>query len=325
VSGGGRVRVGILGAAKIAPRAMVDTARARDDVEVVCVAARERARAHAFAETHGAPQVAASYAELIGRDDIDLVYVALHAGAHAEWTIRALEAGKAVLCEKPFAMSAAEAGAMVAAAEIAGRPLLEAFHYRFHPVLRRAFEVIGSGRLGRLIACDAMFETPVAYSEDELRWRAELGGGALMDLGCYAVHALRTVAGAEPEVIAAKARMAHGVDVATTAELRFPDGVDGRIACAMDPERFAARLFVRGEAGTLEIVNFVAPQIGCRFTVDFGDGPIEQPTDGPSSFAAQLQHVADVMLRGAAPMTGGQDSVATMAAIEAIYAKASVR
>jgi predicted dehydrogenase len=119
--------------------------------------------------------------------------------------------------------------------------------------------------------------------------------------------------------------MDRGVDVATSAELIFPGGLSGSIACAMDPERFAARLTVRGEAGMLEIVNFVAPQLGCRFTVDLGQGPIDQPTEGPSSFAAQLEHVADVMLRGAAPMTGGQDSVATMRAIDAIYARAGVR
>ena len=320
-----RLRIGILGAAKIAPRAMIDTARARDDVEVVCLAARDADRARVFAQAHGVASVADGYEALIARDDVDLVYVALHAGAHAEWTIRALEAGNAVLCEKPFAMSGGEAGAMVDAARRADRPLLEAYHYRFHPVLRRAFDIVACGRLGRLVEAEAMFETPIAYREDELRWRAELGGGALMDLGCYAVHALRTLAGEEPEVVSAQARMAHGVDVATEAELAFPGGLSGRVACAMDPERFAARLFVRGEAGTLEIVNFVAPQIGCRFILDLGDGPVDQPTDGPASFAAQLEHVADVMLRGAAPMTGGADSIATMRAIDAIYARAGVR
>ncbi len=320
---GGKVRVGILGAAKIAPTAMIAPARDRADVEVVAIAARDPARAQAFAAAHAIPIVAADYAELIGREDIDLVYVALHASAHAAWSIRALEAGKAVLCEKPFAMSAAEATAMVAAAERAGRPLIEAFHYRYHPVLRRAFQ-IAREELGPLIAAEAIFEVPIAYAPEELRWRADLGGGALMDLGCYCLHALRCAAG-EPQVLSARARIEHGVDAASEASLRFAGGLTARLACAMDAERPAARMSLRGEAGSLEIVNFVAPQLGCSFTLDLGAGPLAQPTDGPTTFACQLEHVADVMLRGATPLTGGADAIANMAGIDAIYRTAGVR
>ncbi len=319
----GKVRVGILGAAKIAPGALIAPAKERDDVELVAVAARDPARAEAFSAAHGLPFTSASYGELVARGDIDLVYVALHAGAHAEWTIKALEAGKAVLCEKPFAMSAGEAQAMVAAAGAAGRPLIEAFHYRHHPVLRRAFELAADGTLGPLVDAEALFEVTIPYAPEELRWRADLGGGALMDLGCYCVHALRTLGG-EPRVTEAKARMDHGVDVAIEASLNFPDGMSARLSTAMDPERSVARLRLRGEKGQLEITPFVAPQLGCQFSLDLGEGPVLQPTEGPTTFACQLAHVVDVMLHGATPLTGGADAIANMAAIDAIYDAASV-
>jgi predicted dehydrogenase len=318
-----KVRVGILGAAKIAPGALIAPAKQRDDVELVAVAARDPARAEAFAAAHGLPFTSASYSELIAREDIDLVYVALHISAHAEWSIRALEAGKAVLCEKPFAFSAGEARAMVAAAEAAGRPLIEAFHYRHHPVLRRAFEMAADGALGSLIDAEALFEVTIPYAPEELRWRADLGGGALMDLGCYCVHALRTLAG-EPEVTAAKARMARGVDAAMEVSLTFPGGVTARLATAMDPERPVARLRLKGEKGSLEITPFVAPQLGCQFTLDLGEGPVSQPAEGPTTFACQLAHVVDVMLHGATPLTGGADAIANMVAIDAIYETAGV-
>ncbi len=189
--------------------------------------------------------------------------------------------------------------------------------------MRRAFALVQEGVLGRLVEAEAVFEVAIAYAPDELRWRAELGGGALMDLGCYCVHALRTLAG-EPRILSGEARVAHGVDVALTGALAFPGGLEARLACAMDPARPAARLFLRGEKGSLEIQNFVAPQLGCSFTLDLGDGPQAQSTAGPTSFACQLEHVADVVLRGAAPLTGGADAIANMAAIDALYERAGV-
>jgi predicted dehydrogenase len=289
------------------------------------VGARDPARAQAYATLHGIPNVAASYADLIARDDVDLVYVALPAAMHAEWSIRALEAGKAVLCEKPFAMSASEARAMVAAAKRADRPLIEAFHYRHHGVLRRAFEIASSGKIGRLKHADAAFEVPIAYDSQELRWVAPLGGGALMDLGCYCIHALRMVAAGEPQVERASATIQNGVDAGMDAELRFADGLTARARCSMVASPPNARLFVEGERGSFEILNFVAPQIGCRFTVTVDGTTTVEATDGPSTFAAQLAHVGDVLLRGATPLAGGADAIANMTAIDSIYAAAGVQ
>lgn len=318
-----RLRVGLLGAAKIAPRALVAPARTRDDVELVCVAARDPARAAAFAQAHGFADVAPDYEALLQRDDVDLVYVALPAAAHALWSIRALEAGKAVLCEKPFAMNAAEAEAMTAAAERAGRPLLEAFHYRHHPVILEALERVRRGDIGAPRAAEAVFSVPIPFQETELRWLPEQGGGALMDLGCYCVHALRLVAAEEPAVSAASSVMRRGVDESTEAALAFPGGLEARLACSMSPPGLDAKLSIQGEDGVLEITNFMAPQIGCRFTLATRGGRRELPVDPRPTFEWQLDHVVQVALHGAQPLTGGADSVSTMRAMDAIRAAAA--
>jgi predicted dehydrogenase len=315
-------RIGLLGASKIARGAVIAAAKNNPDFEVVAVGARDPARARAYADEHGIAHVAGSYAELVRRDDVDVVYNALPPVGHAEWTIAALEAGKAVLCEKPFAMNAAEARAMTDAATRTGKLLMEAFHYRFHNVIRRAEALLRGGALGRLTRASAEFKGTIARSPDELRWRRDLGGGGLMDLGCYPTHALRTLVGEEPRVVEAEGRFEDGVDVELSARLVFPGGVEASLACAMVAPGFSAPLKIEGERGSLEIVNYLAPQMGCRFSTTIDGGTETQPTDGPTTYEAQLIHLAEVLAGKTAPLTGGVDAVGNMTAIDAIYAAA---
>ena len=316
------IRIGILGAAKIAPPVVIHPSRDNPDFEVVAVAARDPERARAYAAEHKIPNIAKDYDALVRRDDVDLVYNALPPGGHARWTIAALEAGKHVLCEKPFAMNAAQVRRMNEAAAKAGRKLVEAFHYRHHNVMKRAVEIARSGELGEVVRVAADFSVPIPYREGELRWTREQGGGALMDLGCYPTHALRSIMGREPKVIAASCTLEHDVDVATTAELDFSD-VPATLSCSMKPERFAATLKLSGKKGTLEIQNYVAPQMGCRFTVNVG-GERKEATDGPATYVAQLAELGDVLLRGKPQLITAADSLGNMAAIDAIYAAAGV-
>jgi predicted dehydrogenase len=314
------IRIGILGAARIAPKAVILPARGNPEFQIVAVAARDKVRAKAYAVEHGIPAVAEDYGALIAREDVDLVYVALPTGGHMKWSLAALKAGKSVLCEKPFAMDAGQALIMAANAAAAGRPLIEAFHNRFHVVMRRAIEIAASGELGRLMEAEAVFDAPIPCTPTELRWSPMLGGGgALMDLGCYCVHALRTITGAEPKVARAECTIEHGVDATTSAELSFPDGLHARMSTSMK-KPFSATLRINGEKGSLSISNFLAPQNGCRFVVEMGGRTREEPTEGPSTYEAQLAHVADVLLRGATPLTGGADAIANMECIDAIYA-----
>ena len=313
------LRIGLLGASKIAPTAVLAPVAKSDAFVVSAVAARDPARARAYAETHAIAGVADDYAALVRRDDVDIVYNGLPPGGHLEWTVAALEAGKAVLCEKPFARNAAEAAKMVAAAERTGGLLLEAFHYRHHAVILRAEAIVASGALGRLTSGEGVFNVAIPNTPGELRWIAEQGGGGLMDLGCYPLHALRTLIGEEPEVAAAKARFEGRVDAELSATLRFPGGVDATIACAMIAERPEATLTLTGEKGRMTIVNFLAPQMGCRFTTTIAGVTTAEPVDGPTTYEAQLEHLRAVMLEGARPLTGGADAVSNMTVIDAIY------
>jgi len=246
----------------------------------VAVAARDKDRAKAFAAENDIPFVADSYSALIARADVDLVYVALPPAGHISWTIEAAKAGKAVLCEKPFAMTAAEARAMVLAAAAVKQPLIEAFHNRFHTVMRRAIAVVASGELGRLVEAEAVFDVPIPYRPGELRWIVAQGGGALMDLGCYCVHALRTLAACEPKVASASCTVAHGVDTTTIAELVFPNGMAAKLHTSMTVSTSEVSLRLKGERGSLAITNFVAPQTGCRFAVKVAGKTRVEPTMG---------------------------------------------
>lgn len=313
------LRIGLLGASRIAPTAVIAPALKRDDVEIVAIAARDPHRAAEFAKAHGVAHVSADYGDLIARADVDLIYNGLPPSAHLEWTKAALAAGKPVLCEKPFAMNADQAREMVEAADAAGLPLIEAFHYRFHNVIRQAEALVRSGALGTIHRAYAVFEVPIAKEPGELRWHAELGGGGLMDLGCYPIHVLRTLIGEEPQVREARGTFEDGVDVSMKAGLAFPSGARAEMACAMRPTAPAARVTLGGSKGRLEILNFLAPQMGCRFTTVIDGQTVEQPVDGPTTYEGQLAHVVDVVVNDAKPITGGADAIANMAVIDSIY------
>jgi predicted dehydrogenase len=317
------IRIGILGAAMIAPPVVINPGRDNPDFEIVAVAARDPDRAKAYAAEHQIPQVAKDYDALVRHADVDLVYNALPPGSHMHWTIAALNAGKHVLCEKPFAMNAAQVERMNEVASRSGRKLVEAFHYRHHAVMQRAVAIARSGELGKFQSVEASFEVPIPYREGELRWTREQGGGALMDLGCYPVHCLRSIMGNEPTVLSATCAMEHEVDVTTKAELDFA-GVPAKLSTSMKPERFGAALRLTGEHGSLEILNFVAPQLGCRFTVTVAGKTREEPAAGPATYVAQLAELGDVLLRGKTQLISNADSLGNMRAIDAIYAKAGV-
>lgn len=318
------LRIGLLGASKIAVHALIKPARQRSDLQVMAVAARDQARATDYAAQHNIPVVASDYASLIERDDIDWIYIGVPQSLHAQWTIRALEAGKHVLCEKPFALNSEQAEKMVASAQQNRRFLLEAFHYRFHAVMQRIEAVVRNGTLGKLHRASAVFEASSPNIPGELRWQAELGGGAMMDTGCYTLHALRNVIGREPRVLDAHCQWRNGVDVTTRAQLDFGDNLIATIECSLDtPRQLFSELILEGERGTLSVKGFPLPQLGCEWRLETANTLETVVPQGPSTYEAQLSHVVDVWNGRASPVTGGQDAINTMRVIEAIYRKAA--
>jgi predicted dehydrogenase len=323
------IRIGILGAARIAPRGIITPANETLGAEVVAVAARDLDRARTFAAQHSIPMAFGSYAELVVRDDIDLVYCALPPSAHLEWCTAALENGKHVLVEKPFASNAQDAAKMVGSARAAGRHLIEGFHYRFHPLFERALSLLRGGAIGQVREIEAVFNADLPDTPGELRYIEALGGGALMDLGCYCMHWIRTVAGDEPAITRASARCdSPGVDLDIEAEMTFTSGPTAMLRCSMQPQdrQLYRRLRVRGDEGVLEIENPVSPHSGATLSIEAPNAPMPQiVSGGDTTFHYQLRHVLEVIAGRAEPLTGGDDAVGNMRAIDAIYRAAGLR
>lgn len=305
------LRIAILGAARIVKAALIDPAYGNEHVEIVAVGASTLERAREFAVLHGIPY-AGTYNEVIARPDVDMVYIALPPNAHAPWTLKALAAGKHVFLEKPATTNLDEAHQIVAAAQISGKRLIEAFHYRWHPMFNRAVEIIQSGMLGDLLKATAEFSAPIPRNETEFRWRADLGGGALADLGCYPVHWLRHLAGEEPRSIsAAQVMLPEGIDRRSEAQLSFPSGLVASLITDMDPPHGERRALVDvvGTKGKMTLVNPIAPQYGHDLILNIGGVETHEAFSKRATFAYQLDGVVEAIGSGSPVLTEGADIV----------------
>jgi predicted dehydrogenase len=319
------LRIGILGAARIAPLALVNPAKENSEVVVAAVAARDASRARAFAAKHDIARVHDDYDKLIADPDLDAIYNPLPNGLHGRWTRAALAAGKHVLCEKPFTANAAEGREIAELAAQSDRVVMEAFHYRYHPLTLRAEEIIASGELGKLQRVEARFCFPLPRFSD-IRYNYSLAGGATMDAGCYAVHMARTFGGATPEVVSAQAKLRDPqVDRAMTAELQFAGGHTGRVRCSMwSSHLLQISANVYGERGELRLLNPVLPQVFHRLSVRSADGKRVERFSRRTSYAYQLDAFAAAVLRGEPVKTTPEDAIENMAVIDAIYRAAGL-
>jgi predicted dehydrogenase len=292
---------------------------------VAAVAARDASRAQAFATRHAIARVHDDYDKLIADPDLDAVYNPLPNGLHGKWTRAALAAGKHVLCEKPFTANAAEAREIADLAAKSDRVVMEAFHYRYHPLALRVEEIVAAGELGKLERVEAAMCFPLPKFSD-IRYNYSLAGGATMDAGCYAVHMVRTFGGATPEVVSAQAKLRDPqVDRAMTAELRFPGGHTGRVHCSMWSSnllQFSAK--VVGDRGELRVLNPVTPQFFHRLSVRSADDNRVERFPRRASYAYQLDAFAAAVLRGETVKTPPQDAVENMSVIDSIYLAAGL-
>jgi predicted dehydrogenase len=313
------IRVGIIGAARVATYAMIAPARANPRVTVTAIAARDPARARAYAASHGIALVHDSYAELVADPDIDLVYVATPPRFHAEQARLAIAAGKPVLVEKPFTMNAAEAEALLADARAAGVAIFEAMHARHRPVWGLISSLLP--QIGTLHHLEAVFDIAVSTAEDEFRWQDALGGGALMDLGVYPLAWVRALAGEPLAVTSAQMSRARGADAAFRADLQLGDGVTARVAADMTAPR-RAELIITGSEGRIRLDNAMSQTPGQTLQVETAGGITHYPLAGPTTFDAQLEAVAATLLDGAAFPLAADDPVASMRAIDRVRAAA---
>jgi predicted dehydrogenase len=320
------LRIGILGAARIAPMALIRPAREAARVSVTAVAARDRGKAEGFARKHGIPKVHGDYESLLADAEIDAIYNPLPNGLHAEWTLRALDAGKHVLCEKPFASNASEAEQVHRAAGQTDRIVMEAFHYRYHPLARRLRDLVASEELGKPRFIETWMCIPLPFPRD-IRYRLDLAGGATMDTGCYAIHLARTIAGEEPEVLSARAKLVtDGVDRAMEADLRFPSGAEGRIHCSLwSSELVKIAAAVKLDDGEIRVLNPIVPQFlhGLKWRKK-GASWIKEKFPRKPTYAYQLEAFRDAVLDGKPFLTTTAEAVKNMRVIDAVYRAAGM-
>jgi predicted dehydrogenase len=320
------VRIGILGAARIAPAAVIKPARNIGAAVIAAVAARDRGRADAFASKHGIPNVRDSYGALIDDPDLDAIYNPLPNGLHAEWTIAALEAGKHVLCEKPFTANADEAEDVAAAATRTGLVVMEAFHYRYHPLAQRMREIVESEELGAVRRVETALCFPLPKFSD-IRYQYDLAGGATMDVGAYTVHMARLLGREEPAVVSAHAKLrAPDVDRAMRAELTFPSGHTGRITCSMWSQ-WLVQTYARviGDRGEMRVINPTSPQLWHLMRVKSGGTIRTEKFSRRPTYEYQLEAFCAAVQRGEPTLTPPADSIANMRVIDAIYVAAGMK
>jgi predicted dehydrogenase len=319
------LRIGVLGAARIADLAIVAPARTTGD-RLVAVAARDRGRAEQFAERHRVERVLDGYGDVVAAPEVELVYNPLANALHGPWNLAAVRAGKHVLSEKPFASNADEAREVRDAAVAAGVLVVEGFHYLFHPVIIRAHEVLASGEIGELREVEALTTMPAPPDSDP-RWSLELAGGSLMDLGCYGLHAHRMLApyaGGAPTLVGARGGERTGrpgVDEWMDAKFVFPNGATGRSLSHMADD-WCMTLRLIGTAGELTVADYVQPHKDDRVVVTSSRGTRTEELGKRSSYLYQLEALRAHLRDGASFPLDVDDAVRTAEMIDEIYLSA---
>lgn len=316
--------IGLLGAARITENAVVKPVSTIGQVRLAAIAARDKQRASVYARKHGVDHVYDTYDEVVTADTVDLVYNPLPINLHAEWTIRALQAGKDVLCEKPFAMNLDEARTMVETAQTAGKRLIEAFHYRYHPAFETCLHWLASDEIGELREIHAAFNVAIKDNGTEIRHRVETGGGAMMDLGCYPLHWALSVTGETPGEIDASATLTPvGVDESLMAKLHFPSGAEAHLSSSMAPgQSFRADMRLIGTKGEIEFLNPLAPHSGARLRSSLGR---EAEISRITTYTYQLASVLRAIQLETPLPTEGEMILRQQSALDAIYDAAGLR
>ncbi len=321
------LRWGVLSTANIGTEKVIPAIQAAEGCEVVAISSRNLDTARRVADDLGIERAYGSYGQLLHDADIDAVYIPLPNHMHAEWSIAAAEAGKHILCEKPIALSSAEAETMVSAAADNGVILREAFMYQFHPTWQEATRLVGEGRIGEVMAIDSWFSY---YNDDpdNIRNIAEYGGGALMDIGCYSIHLSRMLLQSEPTTVKAAVRRdpTMAVDVATSAILEFGDKVS-IFGCSTRAED-AQSVDIHGTEGriSIEIPFNIPPDLPTRITVTAGGEPPVAPHvetlefEPVDQYTLQAEAFARAVRDGEPMPDTGRDALRNIRVIEKVFA-----
>jgi D-xylose 1-dehydrogenase (NADP+, D-xylono-1,5-lactone-forming) len=313
------VRWGVLGCARVFRRRMLPAFQQAPNAEVLAVASRSADRAVAFAAEHGIARPYGSYEELLKDPEIEAVYIPLPNHLHAEWTVEALARGKHVLCDKPAALTYADAKRMAEAARAAGRRLMEGFMYRHHPQHARIAEIVQSGEIGAPAHFRGTFSY-LAESYGGYRWDPAQGGGALFDVGVYPLNAARLHLGGEPDAVSAAAALdpAHGVDRHVAAVLEFAGGRTAVVEGGFD-QTFTIRCEIVGAEGVVLSERAFQPGAGdVTLTIRRGDDIRTETVPGTDHYVHEIEHFSACVRDPARPLWPGEDGLAQMRAVEAV-------
>ena len=312
------VRFGLLSTARINDE-ILQGAAPSNAVEVVAVGSRDQARAEAYATEKGIPRAYGSYEELLTDPEVDAIYNSLPNSMHVPWTLRALEAGKHVLCEKPMGRRSAEVERAFDAAEGAGLIVMEAFMYRHHPQTKKLRELVVGGAIGEVRKIRSHF-TFLLEDESDLRMRPELDGGSLMDLGCYCVSGSRLIAGEPESVEGTQVLSETGVDLRFSRTLRFAAGIEAEFECGFDAPR-SSQLEVEGTNGSA----LVRDPWGCsEHAIELRRNcqTARVEVEDLDRYRLQLENFAAAIEGTEEPLLGRADALGQAWTIEALYRSA---
>ena len=318
------IRWGVLGCARIATRRVIPAIVAAAGAELAAVASRSSARASETASQFGIATSYDSYEALLADPGLDVVYIPLPNSLHKPWTIAALQAGKHVLCEKPMAMNAAEAREMAAAAAETGLFLVEAFMYRYGPLMDKAIEIVRDGRLGELRSLYSSFTFRIADDPQNVRLQPETGGGALYDVGCYALDVQRLLAGREPRSVWAQARVSevYGVDMSIAGVLDYGQGLRGTFEAGFDAPGWTSLRAV-GTEGTLEAPQGFNPRNEAGLLILRRGSLVERLVIPPADlYQLEIEDLCAAIRGARPPRFADRPLEANMRVIDACYASA---
>jgi predicted dehydrogenase len=314
---GGLVRWGILGVAKINDR-LIPAFRQAANAELRAIASRSADRARAAAAGADIPAAYGSYEALLADPEIDAVYIPLPNALHAEWTVRAAEQGKHILCEKPLASDAAEARRVVEACRRHGVRLMDGFMWPHHPRTARLRRFLDDGGIGEPRVVNGSFTFLLDLDPANIRLQSELAGGSVMDVGCYPVYGARWVFGAEPVRVFAVAQWRNGVDLAMTGLMEFSGGRTATFDCGFTlPMRQSLEIF--GTEGRVWVRDMWLPAARASFKVFRDDGPPEDHAVEPADqIVRMIEHFGRAVREERDPSPGPGQAVATMRVLDAL-------
>ena len=312
------VRWGILSTANIGRKAVAPAIQNSSNGELVAVASRDEEKAQSYANEFNMAKSYGSYETLLGDADIDAVYIPLPNSMHKEWTVKAALAGKHILCEKPLGLTAQECLEMDEAARTNGVKLMEAFMYRFHPRTEAAIKLVRNGSLGAVRFIRSSFSFKLSNPEN-IRLDPELGGGSLMDVGCYCINVSRTLVEEEPlEAQAFVTWGESGVDEEMVATLRFPGNIFAQFNCALTLPR-QEYYEVVGEAGRFKVPAAFLPGADDVEIVASGLEPETRIFSGVDEYQLMVEHFANCILTDRQPRYRAEEAAANMRVTEALY------